>query len=451
MLELPNVSGVIAKLKSQIPPVDPSAGASRLSPAEASSVRLQLGRLLASPQFRTSKRSQALLTHVTEACLEGEFERVRERIIGSEVFGRDPGYDTNQDSVVRTTAAEVRKRLAQYYLEPEHEHEIRFLLTPGSYVPEFRLPVVPPPLSAVQLPAAREPVVDALPAVVPQTVVMQRPRRWLIPCTALAVLAAASSLWLSLHPHPNELDAFWKPLIDDRADVVVCIEQPLRIYTFDGPRVDDLNGQMVGTSSDPPAPEGKLKDTQIKLSELKTIGSRYFSLGDALASIRIAELLARKGKAFQVLGDRVTSFHDLRGRPAVLIGEFNNLWTNGLIRGLRYYLEKNVENHTYDVRDRQNGGKVIASVTRSVTRPSEYAIVSRVFDPSTEKTVIAIAGMTYAGNGAVGDFLTSAAYMHDAFGMAPAGWSRKSIQVVLETTFVGGTAGPPKVIATHFW
>jgi hypothetical protein len=30
---------------------------------------------------------------------------------------RDPDYDTNQDSVVRTTAVEIRKKLAQYYLE----------------------------------------------------------------------------------------------------------------------------------------------------------------------------------------------------------------------------------------------------------------------------------------------------------------------------------------------
>ena len=31
--------------------------------------------------------------------------------IGHEVFGRDPGYDTGQDPVVRMTATEVRKRL----------------------------------------------------------------------------------------------------------------------------------------------------------------------------------------------------------------------------------------------------------------------------------------------------------------------------------------------------
>src|ERR1039458_2237272 len=69
-------------------------------------VRVQVDRLLASPHFRNSKRCQALLTYVVDAHLEGALERVKERIIGFEVFQRDAGYDTNQDSVVRTTAAE---------------------------------------------------------------------------------------------------------------------------------------------------------------------------------------------------------------------------------------------------------------------------------------------------------------------------------------------------------
>ena len=48
-------------------------------------------------------------------------------------------------------AREIRKRIAQYYQEPGHEHEIRVLLPPGSYVPQFCFPedakaVAPPPI-----------------------------------------------------------------------------------------------------------------------------------------------------------------------------------------------------------------------------------------------------------------------------------------------------------------
>ena len=44
-------------------------------------------------------------------------EELRERRIGIEVFQRPADYDTAEDAVVRVTANELRKRLAQYYLE----------------------------------------------------------------------------------------------------------------------------------------------------------------------------------------------------------------------------------------------------------------------------------------------------------------------------------------------
>src|ERR1700683_4893278 len=108
--------------------------------SDAAAIRLQLERLLSSPLICHSKRCQSLLKYVVEAYLDGSMDRVKERIIGFEVFEREADYDTNQDSVVRTTAAEIRKRLAQYYLEPGHENEIRFELPPGAYLPEFRVP-----------------------------------------------------------------------------------------------------------------------------------------------------------------------------------------------------------------------------------------------------------------------------------------------------------------------
>ena len=62
---------------------------------------------------------------------------LKERTLGIAVFGREPSYDTSTDPVVRATAGEIRKRIAQYYQESGREHEIRINLSPGSYVPEF--------------------------------------------------------------------------------------------------------------------------------------------------------------------------------------------------------------------------------------------------------------------------------------------------------------------------
>src|ERR1700752_1610517 len=90
-------------------------GASRPNSDE---VRNQLARLLASPLFHHSKHYPSFLRYVVNETLDGHGSHLKERALGVEVFGRGADYDTNADPVVRTSACEVRKRIAQYYHEP---------------------------------------------------------------------------------------------------------------------------------------------------------------------------------------------------------------------------------------------------------------------------------------------------------------------------------------------
>jgi len=110
--------------------------------SNATLVREQLKRLVAHPLFTNSKRYPVLLTYTVEQTLLGNAGDLKERTIGVEAFGREPSYDVSLDPVVRMTAAEVRKRLTQYYFSPEyspdHAGEMIIELPVGSYVPLFR-------------------------------------------------------------------------------------------------------------------------------------------------------------------------------------------------------------------------------------------------------------------------------------------------------------------------
>src|SRR5580700_3329412 len=105
---------------------------------ERVAIQAQLERILANPLFKNSKRYPNLLRYVVERTLDGHPGELKERTLGIEVFGREPNYDTNLDPVVRTTAAEIRKRLAQYYQDPAHEAEVRIDLPLGSYAAKFQ-------------------------------------------------------------------------------------------------------------------------------------------------------------------------------------------------------------------------------------------------------------------------------------------------------------------------
>ena len=103
----------------------------------ARSIREELERVLSSPEFTASKRCQDFLRLVVEHALAGELDSLRERMIGAEMFGRPVDYDTSNDAVVRVSATQVRKRLAQYYSETRRPPVVRIELPPGSVRPKF--------------------------------------------------------------------------------------------------------------------------------------------------------------------------------------------------------------------------------------------------------------------------------------------------------------------------
>src|SRR5580692_6282506 len=116
---------------------DPSWQPGILTPSQIGLVRRHLEQIVGSHAFSGSKRTQDFLRLIVEHALAGEVDSLRERMIGAEMFGRPVNYDTGSDSVVRVKATEVRKRLAQYYLETEVEQAVRIELPSGSYVPRF--------------------------------------------------------------------------------------------------------------------------------------------------------------------------------------------------------------------------------------------------------------------------------------------------------------------------
>jgi TolB-like protein len=98
-------------------------------------VRRQLDRLLASAGFANAGRMSRFLKFVVEKTLAGEGERLKEYVIGVEVFDRDASYDPRLDSIVRVEAARLRTKLAEYYAGDGRGDAIVLTLPKGGYAP----------------------------------------------------------------------------------------------------------------------------------------------------------------------------------------------------------------------------------------------------------------------------------------------------------------------------
>ena len=125
----------------------------RLDPSQEDAVRAEIGRLLESPSFRTSKRCREFLEYIVEHTMNGSSGALKERSLGVALFQLPQVFDTGQHTIVRVTANEVRKKLAQHYLaENGSSHGVRIDLLPGSYSVGFRWET--PPVDAVPVSVA---------------------------------------------------------------------------------------------------------------------------------------------------------------------------------------------------------------------------------------------------------------------------------------------------------
>src|SRR6202011_2927125 len=103
----------------------------------AADIRAQLDLILRSRAFIQSHRIRRFLQFVVEESLLGQPHRLKEYLIGLEVFDRREAFDPRVDSIVRVEARRLRNKLEEYYRTEGQEDPVRVLLRKGSYVPLF--------------------------------------------------------------------------------------------------------------------------------------------------------------------------------------------------------------------------------------------------------------------------------------------------------------------------
>jgi hypothetical protein len=101
-------------------------------------IREEVSRILASPMFVQSDRLGRFLRYTVEMALAGAAETLKEYRIGTEVYERRPPYHPSSDSIVRSEARRLRRKLKEYYESNGIGDPVFVYYRPGSYVPVFR-------------------------------------------------------------------------------------------------------------------------------------------------------------------------------------------------------------------------------------------------------------------------------------------------------------------------
>jgi hypothetical protein len=404
---------------------------------EKGAVLQQVEQLLASPLFHASKRYPSFLRFVVARALNGQTDQLKERIIGVEIFDRSPDYDTNTDPIVRVTAAEIRKRIEQYYQDPQHSQEIRLFLPAGSYAPQFSWPGHPAGFSGVasephaQIPDTTkvQPVLTVTAPSLSKRILMSRKRLAFTVGVLAIVIVASATLWRV--SRPSILKQFWEPFVKSPEPVLFCIADQNQYVTL---RLRDAAD---------PARETTLTDSMVTVI-----------IDDVSPLVNVAGMLRTYGQTYRVLGESTTSLTDLRRGPSVFIGAFDNGWTLRLTAPLRFHFANDPQMTRFWIEDRQNPTKREWMLDRAQQQTGvykDYAIVARFLDPNTDQFVVVAAGIARGGTVAAGEFLVDARRMDEMLNQLPRDWARKNIEIILETQVIQDRSGPPRVSAAYVW
>ncbi len=392
--------------------------------AEKEAVLQQLERLLENPYFHKSKRFPVFLRFVVKEALAGRAEGLKERTLGIEVFGKDPNYDTTEDPIVRVTAGEIRKRIAQYYQEPGHEQEIKLLMPSGSYVPQF----YPPEIAVTAI--SDEAELSELNQIPMAEFSRPRSFRKLYAASLVVVLAVGAVLvWRVSRPSP--IDEFWAPFFRSPDPIVFCVADQNQYSTI-----------VLRDAADPKH-QTTLNDRMVAVI-----------IDDVGPLVNIAGMLNAHGRTFRVQGASITTFTDLRQAPSVFIGAFDNDWTLRFTGPLRFHFANNPGMTQFWVEDRQRPANREWLLDRSHQETGtykDYAIVTRGLDPNTGRFVVVVAGIARGGTIASGEFLVDPRHMDELVRVAPKDWESKNMEIVLETQVIDGRSGPPRINAVYTW
>jgi len=395
---------------------------------EKRAIEAQLERLLANSHFSNSRRFPAFLRFIVSATINGQADLLKERTLGIDVFGKDADYDTAADPIVRVTAGEIRKRIAQYYQELGHQDELKLSLPPGSYVPQFHFQKISQAESRnVATPPASLAAAQAQSS-------SQKPKRfqWIFAAVIfVALLGIAAALIVWRQSQRSAFAEFWDPILSSSQPVLFCVADQTQYTAISLRDAGDPERQVT------------LKDnlTAVVIDDLGTI-------------IKIANVVETAGKPYSIRGENATNLSDLRNGPSVIIGAFDNAWTLRMLRPLRYHFANNPDMTMFSIVDgsQQNQARWVVDRGQQIATNNyrDFAIVARFTDDTTGEPTLVAAGIGRGGTIAAGEFLTDPDLLKAVRDQRPSA-KTKNVEVVLSTQIIDGEPGTPKVEAVYFW
>jgi hypothetical protein len=386
-------------------------------------------RVAASPHLKASLRLQEFLFYISECAIREVPGEATEQQIGIHVFHRHPGYNSSEDSIVRTHARLLRQKLTAYFANEGSGEEIIVDVPKGHYLPIFRSRTLDLAGTGSASHTEEQPTGMTLhPMVEPRevTVAPNRFRRWAFVALAAVLLTVVGLVawhpWKKTRVSQSPVDMFWRPFFID--------DPPFVVYSnavFTGNSITGLRYAPAGAPQDGSAPDSYV-DT-------------YTGIGELSAVYDLTKLFDAHQATFTLKRSQLVAWDEAKSRNLIFIGA-------------------SVENPSLrvlppTVNFTQEAGSGFAGFVNHHPKPGEPAVYSRPEHPLTTdyaiiallpgvqpgKRVLLFSGLTTFGTQAAVEFMCRPENVAEILKQVtgPKGEIRP-FEAVVQTTVGGGVA-----------
>jgi hypothetical protein len=429
--------------------------------AESPEVRKQfeehLQQILEGSAFRGSQRSEQFLRYIVEQALAKHYEMLKERMIGVELFGRQPSYETGEDAIVRVTASDVRRRLLQHYGKYGSQSPFHICLPSGSYVPEIEYNQLPLSTTAEALanPAAENAAKVRGDAAKPAI-----GTRWWRHKLAISILFNLLLLCLVggillrdrfgyVESHAKSVLP-WAAIFRSGNRMILVPSDPnlAEIQMLEGTKVSVSEYAKHNYYSHNDLPPEKLSPDE--RFERRFLRGDKSSAVDLPISVSIARLAEFHQRAMEIRGPRSLQFSDLKTDDNfIFLGSpQSNPWTLLFADQLDFRFAYDDEKHAeYILNEHRRENELLRY---DASQGNSYAILAFVQNPDQNGHVLLIGGLTAEATESAGRLATDmprlAETLHQC-GVKETGVS--NFELLLHLNWVPGYPNHIQVLACH--
>jgi hypothetical protein len=458
-------------------PTDPRTSETGRIPESEREIELlqqHLREVIEGAAFKPSQRSGQFLKYIVDQAIAGHFESLKERVIGMEVFGRSPTYDTGADSIVRVTACDVRKRLLQHYGKDGATSEFRINLPLGAYIPEIARrtrssangdshlggtaaePVADMPPPDLLQGSAHAPLNDVVVESSRSGVRARIPRLSFIAalCT-LALIASAVIAWnrytaVEVVPRSSLL---WSAFFRSPHSTQIITSDP-NIAEIEGFTGDQLSVSDYANHNYIPDPS-KLTPELITFCRRVLLGDKAAAV-DMPTAVYIGQMALARSRDVSVHAARSIQIQDLASEDnfAFLGSPRTNPWSALFSDQLDFRFVFDPKVQTEFIRNehpRPQEASTYVPTPGGRTTGRTFATLALVKNPDQVGQVLLIAGATVEGTAAAGRFITDAPRLNAILkkcGVKDSG-EAQHWQLLLKLNAIAGAPSNVDVVACH--